>query len=272
MGLQILSPRSDFIFKRIFGDAKNTDILAAFLRSVLDLPESEYDRLTIIDPHLMRDTADGKLGILDVKLHTKSKKVIDIEIQILETPEMRERIAFYLAKMVTEQIGKSEDYAAIKKTVCILITNYALIKENKAYHNRYTLYDPKTASEFTDVMEVDVLELRKLRQGDGTELGYWMQFLKSDREEELAMLAQRSPQMKKAVGVLMELSADERTRMLYDAHEKALRDEKSRLRGAEKNRTNEIARKLLNRGRPIEEIVEDTGLSREEIEALRGNN
>ena len=38
------------------------------------------------------------------------------------------------------------------------------------------------------------------------------------------MLATRSPQMKKAVGVLKELSADESTRMLYEAREKARMD------------------------------------------------
>ncbi len=31
----------------------------------------------------------------------------------------------------------------------------------------------------------------------------------------------------------------------------------------------EVARKMLKRGRPLEEILEDTGLSREEVERLR---
>ena len=38
------------------------------------------------------------------------------------------------------------------------------------------------------------------------------------------MLATRSPQMRKAVGVLKELSADEQTRMLYEKREMARRD------------------------------------------------
>ena len=38
------------------------------------------------------------------------------------------------------------------------------------------------------------------------------------------MLAMRSPQMRKAVGVSKELSADEATRMRYEAREKARRD------------------------------------------------
>ena len=78
------------------------------------------------------------------------------------------------------------------------------------------------------------------------------------------MIAQRSPQHKKAVGVLMELSADERTRMLAENREKARRDIASMIREARFD----VARKLLKRNRPIGEIVEDTGLTREEVEAL----
>ena len=46
------------------------------------------------------------------------------------------------------------------------------------------------------------------------------------------MLAQRSPQMRKAVGVLKELSADERTRMLYEEREIARKDIASMMDGA----------------------------------------
>jgi predicted transposase/invertase (TIGR01784 family) len=67
------------------------DILASFLRSVLDLSEDDYERLTIIDPHPCPDTADGKLGILDVRLHTRTGKTVNIEIQLSSLPEMRQR-------------------------------------------------------------------------------------------------------------------------------------------------------------------------------------
>ncbi|MCL2103323.1 MAG: Rpn family recombination-promoting nuclease/putative transposase, partial [Syntrophorhabdaceae bacterium] len=42
----------DFVFRLIFGDQRNVDILSAFLRSVLDIPNDEYDHLTIVDPYL----------------------------------------------------------------------------------------------------------------------------------------------------------------------------------------------------------------------------
>jgi hypothetical protein len=89
------------------------------------------------------------------------------------------------------------------------------------------------------------------------------------------MIAERNQQMKKAVGVLMELSADQRARMLYDEREKARRDEDSRIGGAERRgrseMANAMARKMLLRNRPIDEIMDYTELSREAIEQLRVN-
>jgi hypothetical protein len=56
-----------------------------------------------------------------------------------------------------------------------------------------------------------------------------MKCIKTDDEEVLDMLSTRSPQLKKAVGVLKELSADEQTRMLYEKREMARRDLESSL-------------------------------------------
>ena len=84
-----LSPKSDIIFKLLFGDERSVEMLTDFLKSVLRLPAEDYDEVTIVDPHLLREYDRDKLGILDVKVKTKSKKTIDIEIQLLPTPELR---------------------------------------------------------------------------------------------------------------------------------------------------------------------------------------
>jgi hypothetical protein len=90
-----------------------------------------------------------------------------------------------------------------------------------------------------------------------------------DNRAFLPVKAERNPQIGKAVVKLRELSADERARDLYERREKARRDMASREKWAAKKRDFEIARKLLKRNRPIEEIIEDTDLTREEIESQR---
>ncbi|MFP3041640.1 PD-(D/E)XK nuclease family transposase [Treponema primitia] len=70
MTKRFYTPLFDFIFKLIFGDQRNIAVLTALLAAALDLPEAEFDHLTIIDPFLKREFEDDKMGILNVKVHT----------------------------------------------------------------------------------------------------------------------------------------------------------------------------------------------------------
>jgi predicted transposase/invertase (TIGR01784 family) len=95
------------------------------------------------------------------------------------------------------------------------------------------------------------------------------------------MLAQRSPEIGKVVGLLKELSADEAIRMQYEAREKALRDDKARIRFAEKAAADrarsegidegkrEIALSGLRKGYDINMIMDLTGLPLAEITSLQ---
>ena len=74
--------------------------------------------------------------------------------------------------------------------------------------------------------------------------------------------------MRKAVGVLKELSADEATRMRYENIEKARRGLESRIDAAERSKAIAIAKNLLLLNLPLEQIVEATGLVRNEVESL----
>ncbi len=108
-----------------------------------------------------------------------------------------------------------------------------------------------------------------------------MKFLAAETEADFEMVAERNPQIQKAVVRIKELSADERARMIFESREKYERDHRARLDDArwegelrgvikgERNGAVKVAQRLILRGRPIEEIVEDTGLTYSEVEELR---
>ena len=181
---------------------------------------------------------------------------------------MRERLIFYDAGLITDQINAGEDYGAIKRVITILIVDYVLIPESPRYHNRFTLYDPASAIEFSDLLEINTLELPKLPKMADNYLWHWLRFMRAESMEDLDMVSQASPKLEKVVGKLLELSQDERARMLYEAEVKQERDNRARLRGERI----EIARRLLNMELPIENIVKATDLSHEEVEKLRAEN
>ena len=270
--VKILSPKSDIIFKLIFGTLFSIDILTDFLMAVLKLSPDEYDEVTIANPILLPEYKGDKLGILDVRLKLKSGKIINIEIQIQPVPHMKERIVFYDAKLITEQIGENDNYEKIKRVISIIITDYPLIEESPNYHHRFLLYDPENNVTFTDILEIHTLEIPKIGESDDTRLWNWMKFLDVKTEDELNVLAEKSPIMKKAAVRLMELSADEKARQLYEARLKEQRDNYAREQGAVKQAIFEIAKNLLDDGDSIDRIVKITGLTYAEIESLRNAN
>ena len=230
---KFLPVKSDVVFRMFFADERNEAFLISFLKSVLRLPEEDYNKIEIADPHLLPEHIGDKFAIIDVKLHTKSRKVIHIEIQLRVTSELRERIVFYGSKLITEQLSSAGQYDEIQKVISIIITNDKLITDGEGYHHRFVFYDSEACVEFTDIIEIHTLELCKLPYGtDGTELYDWAKFIAAETEEELNMVAERNAQVKGAVVKLRELSADERARDMYERREKALRDIDSRERWA----------------------------------------
>jgi predicted transposase/invertase (TIGR01784 family) len=223
-----------------------------------------------------------KLGILDVKLTTKNKKIIDIEIQIKHKSNMKQRVLFYVSRMITDQIGESESYEKIQKVVNIVIcTDHKMIKDSKNYHNRYLLHDKENDSTFTDLLEVNILEPQKISNDDKSKLSMWLKFLNTNNEEELEMCAQASPELREAVCIYKKLTSDENTRLKIRMREDAVRDyyadmggmrEEGIAEGIEIGKIEgkiEIARNLLKANVDINIISNSTGLTAEEIEKIR---
>ena len=290
---RLLPLKNDFVFKLVFGDKRRVELLTAFLQAVLELPVEEYEKVTLVDPNVKKEYSKDKAGILDVKIHTKSGNVIDVEIQVEPDAPLEKRILFYQAKMLTEQIGAGNDYDVIKPVISIIITDFPLIDGSKAYHHRFRFYDAKNKVELTNVQEINTLELTKLpKTSDETDLFDWMLLIRAKSEEEYTMLAEKKPIFKKVVAVVKKLSADEEARMEYDQHELWRMDYAATMRnaarkgmarglekGMEKGRAEgksegkmegkmETARIMKSKGFSIADIASITGLTKKEIEKL----
>ena len=59
---------------------------------------------------------------------------------------------------------------------------------------------------------------------DGSGVWEWLRFLRSRTKEEIEMVTERNPEIRKAADALYELSADAEVRYQYEQREKARRD------------------------------------------------
>jgi predicted transposase/invertase (TIGR01784 family) len=277
----LLSPTNDYVFRGIFSNPKNADALKDMLQSVLDIPEEEYEHIEIDDPHLHREYEDGKSGILDLRVHTVSGRIIQVELQVRPTTSFKERIVRYPAEVYSRQVARGDDYSVIRPVVSIVITDFILFRESNKYHHKFCLYDIDDGCKLTDSFEIDTLELPVLpAKSDESDLWDWMEWMRTDKEETMAELAKKNPNIGKVTAVLRQMSEDETERRIAEAHERARMDKIGQLRyareegleeGIEKGREAErieVAKKLRDKGMGVAEIVEITGLPIQDVEKL----
>ncbi|EHQ34423.1 Rpn family recombination-promoting nuclease/putative transposase [Methanoplanus limicola] len=284
-GSFIMSPKNDFAFRLLFGDEKNKEITIAFLRAMLKIPVKD---IKIKDPFLLKQMAGDKTGILDIRIVLDSGVQVDVEIQLSDHPAIRERVLFYNSRLYTSQLSSGYGYHLLKKTISLVILDYNLFKV-EPMHTTFRHYDQDNEIELTDVQEVHIVELPKLKyhqkqHRNNPEIP-WLMFLNAATKEELIMAADAEPKVAKAYDRLRDMSEDEESRRAYEERiteiiEVDLRmqaaEERGELRGEIKGREEGIieerinqAKSLISLGMDDDFIMTVTKLSEDEILHLR---
>ncbi|GHU47041.1 hypothetical protein FACS1894120_4710 [Clostridia bacterium] len=267
---EILSPICDFIFKLLFGGQKNKRILIDFLKSVLDIPDDEFEDLSFPNPIVNKEFSDGKLSTLDVLVKTKSGQHINIEIQLKTHEAFTDRIAAYNDLVFVQTIRAGQKYTGLKRTISIVIVDFDLFEGSEDYRHDFCWSELRTSLVLTKKQEIHTLELVKLpKNPDNAELCDWLTFLKANTKEEFDMIAQRNAVINEAYGELRRISADEEARLLYNRWLIDRFDEQQREFDAVHRNSVEIARASLVKNLPIDLISDITNLPISEIEALR---
>lgn len=232
--VQLLYLKNDYVFRKIFGDERNIDALASFIRSTGCLRDDQLKDLRILDPQLLSDDPEGKNSTLDVFAVTGGGENIHIEIQLLNTDYFPERVIFYMSKILSGKLRIGEDYGAIGRVITIIIVNWNMSDDDVRFHKVYSMREAKTGEQFSDVLELHTLELKRVpKNADDDELCCWLRMIKSERRDEMEMLAARSPELGKVYSRLVELSADDAERMRAEMREKWRRDWSTAVRCSE---------------------------------------
>ena len=145
------------------------------------------------------------------------------------------RSVYYVSKMYTEQIKEGEDYDKLQRCIQVGILCFPLFEDNKCYR-RIALCDTESGEEYTDLIEMHVLELSKLppEQQNETDLMKWMRFFGGRCEEDFKKMAEKDEYIGEAYEALKNMSEDEIKRMEYEARQKAIRDYNSYMHSAER--------------------------------------
>lgn len=278
-----LKPTNDFIFKKLFGETKNEDLLKDLLESILT--DIKINKVKVNkDVSLERKLITEKLGILDLVATVNEGIKVNIEMQVKDYYNTVERSLFYGTGIFHENLATGENYTDIPRSISIWITNYDIFDEGP-FHEKARLKRDYENIILTDKLELHYIQLTKFKKKCkriSSKIEEWLTFIINENLEEIKM--SNNKYIKKAEKELEYLTGDEETRRLAYLREKAIRDEmaaitKARREGKEEGREEgraegrelakkETAKKMLEKNIDVSIIIEVTGLTKEEIEKI----
>ncbi|MCI8383823.1 MAG: Rpn family recombination-promoting nuclease/putative transposase [Clostridia bacterium] len=268
---------NDYIFKKIFAKKGNENILKDFLIAVLEIPIKKVEVQAEIS--LEKQLEENKLGRLDLLAILNDTTIVNIEVQVLNPNNFIERTLYYWSGNYYNDLKAGENYRKIKRTIAINVLDYEQFEEGP-FHEIVRLKRDYQNRILTDKMEIHFIQIPKFIKREGeikTKLGQWMQFISQIDQKEVEVAMKENEAIKKANVEYEYLTGEEEERRIAFLRDKAIRDEKSIREGSKEEgreegreeKQKEIAKKLLDKNMLIEEIIEITNLTKEEIEKLR---
>lgn len=295
----------DFAFKQLFGSERNKHITIVFLNAILQRTgRDKIKEVMFANQEFGGEYKEDKQSRLDIVVKTQANELINVEMQLSNQKDMFKRTLFYWSRLYTSQLQKGKGYHTLLPTITINICDFTLFEDNEHYHTTYHLYEDSTLQRLKatdDVLEIHFIEMNKFLKSWHEEklaplddiLVRWLlllgmvdarkQRVYDNIYKELEVLAMEDNNLLEAFGAWEELSQTEATILAYQSRLKYILDEEAKLddakyhakkdgieqgleQGLERVAKNMIAKKMSN-----EEIMELTGLSLEEVNALRTN-
>lgn len=268
------------------------------------IKEVTFKNVEIVGEH-----RNDKQSRLDILVTTQDNHQINVEIQFTNKFDMVNRSIYYWSCLYSHQSERGMGYTELKPTIAINILNFTLLPETDLFHTTYHLYEDDEKFRIDDVMEFHFIEIPKLlNHWKENRLDPWNDVLArwllllgivdqrkkkvyEDVYKELEEIAMKDDRLQDAFNSWNEISVEPDGLQAYRARLKQVMDEEAMVREAqlreealkkdahlreeaalEKGREQGVektARNLLVMDMDVETVAKGTGLSIDEVKALK---
>ena len=120
-------PKTDVIFKKIFGEQAHKDLLIALLNSLLELDDAHRILdLEYLSPEQLPPHEGLKLSILDVRCIDALGTRYVVEMQVIEVEGFEKRVVYNACKAYSTQFPSGVDYPALNDVIAVTICDFQL--------------------------------------------------------------------------------------------------------------------------------------------------
>ena len=290
-----INPFTDYGFKKIFGEEPNKDLLLDFLNELLSAEQGRITNLTYLKTEYIGYTLSDRKAVFDLYCENEKGEKFIVELQKTKQKFFKERALYYSTLPIREQAVKNEWDFSLKAVYVIAILDF-VFDEDKAETNKYRydvkLSDIDTKKVFYDKLTFIYLEMPKFNKTIDeleTRFDKWLYVIRNLSKLDRVPDKLRERLFDKLFETA-EIAKFTRTQANYyeeslkqyrdiknsfdTAREEGMADglKKGMEKGMEKGLIDaklEIAIRALKKGFSVNDVIELTGLSEDEIKKIQ---
>lgn len=208
--MRYLDPKADLTFKRVFGE--HPDLVMSLLNALLPLTaEQEITDIEYLPSEMVPENPLRKNSIVDVRCKDKAGRQFIVEMQMIWSPEFKQRVLFNASKAYVRQINAGEQYELLQPVYSLNLVNEVFEPELKGYYHHYQMVHVENSDKVIDGLQLIFVELPKFTPHSYSEKKMqvlWLRYLTEINEQtrEVPEELMANPEVKKAVNAL-EVSA-----------------------------------------------------------------
>lgn len=204
-------PKSDFVFKRIFGAEGRKGLLIALLNHLLEL---EGPRCIRDVEHLSNeqriDLAGLRTSLVDVKCTDETGRRFVVEMQVLKVEGFEKRIVYNASKAYVSQLRHGEDYPALCDVVGVTLCNFVVWPETHPdgtpkvpMLSRWRMQEQHLGERGLGQVQYVFLELPKYAAGDAPQslVEKWAYFFREAKSLDVVPVALSAAPFREALDV-----------------------------------------------------------------------
>lgn len=282
--MKYLDPKADLTFKRVFGE--HPDLVMSLLNALLPLTAGqEITDIEYLPSEMVPENPLRKNSIVDVRCKDKEGRQFIVEMQMIWSPEFKQRVLFNASKAYVRQMNVGEQYELLQPVYSLNLVNEIFEPSLEGYYHHYQMIHVENSDKVIDGLQLIFVELPKFTPHFYSEKKMqvlWLRYLTeiNEKTREVPEELMANSEVKKAVNAL-EISAFTDAQLAgYEKFWDIISVEKTLYNSAERRGMAQgmaqgkaeerhlIAINLKKQGVSFEIISQCTGLPVKEIELL----
>ncbi len=201
---------NDYLFRAVF--QTNKVALKGLLCALLHLKEKDIRKIEVLNPIELGKSITNKEFRLDIKIILNDYQIINIELQVENKGNWKERSLSYTCRMY-DNLNRGANYRDVPPVLHIGILDFTLFEDNPEFFSTYMFCNIKSHIVFSDSFGIKVLDLTRTdlatREDKAYNLDKWARIFKATTWEELKALSKNNRFMKEVTKSMHIMTEDE---------------------------------------------------------------